>query len=78
MYGPPKEMLGGERFDDDAWVVQYVRNWLLKDSASFYYERIEFEQKHMSEMPIYIISVQIYKSQDHCMTLKRTRNISYL
>jgi len=41
MFGSLKEVLGGERFNDDAVVEQYVRNWsalllfLMKGSRSY-------------------------------------------
>ncbi|EFN79147.1 hypothetical protein EAI_11817, partial [Harpegnathos saltator] len=36
MFGPLKETLGGERFNDDVAVEQYVRNWLVGGPSSFF------------------------------------------
>jgi hypothetical protein len=35
-FGPLKEALGGQRFDDDEQVENFVRNWLQKRPPSFY------------------------------------------
>lgn len=40
VFGPLKEALGGQRFDSDAEVEAYVRNWLQTRPASFYEEGI--------------------------------------
>ena len=36
MFGPFKEALGGQRFDDDEQVQNFVRNWLQTRPPSFY------------------------------------------
>lgn len=36
LFGPLKEALGGQRFEDDEGVEGFVRNWLLTQPASFY------------------------------------------
>jgi hypothetical protein len=36
MFGPLKEALGGQRFDDDEQVENFVRNWLQKRPSSSY------------------------------------------
>ena len=36
MFGPLKEALGGQRFDDDEQVQNFVRNWLQTRPPSFY------------------------------------------
>lgn len=40
VFAPLKEALGGQRFDSDAEVEAYVRNWLQTRPASFYVEGI--------------------------------------
>lgn len=41
MFGVLKEALGGEKFNNDAEVEQYVRNWLLECPSSFFDEGIK-------------------------------------
>lgn len=41
MFGPLKEVLGGQRFDENAQAKQYLGNWLLDRPASFYGEGIK-------------------------------------
>ena len=36
MFGPLKEALGGQRFDDDVQIENFVRNWLQTRPLSFY------------------------------------------
>jgi len=36
MFGPLKEKLGGQHFDDDEQVENFVRNWLQTRPPSFY------------------------------------------
>ena len=36
MFGPLKEALGGQRFDDDEQVENFVRNWLQTRPPPFY------------------------------------------
>ena len=36
MFGPLKEALGGQRFDDDEQVQNFVCNWLQTQTPSFY------------------------------------------
>lgn len=36
LFGPMKEALGGQRFDDDVAVEDFVRNWLMAQPRSFY------------------------------------------
>jgi hypothetical protein len=36
MFGPLKEALGGQRFDDDEQVENFVRKWLQTHPPSFY------------------------------------------
>jgi hypothetical protein len=36
MFGPLKEALGEQRFDDDEQVENFVRNWLQTRPPSFY------------------------------------------
>lgn len=40
LFGPLKEALGGQRFDDDAAVETFVRNWLDTRPPSFYEDGI--------------------------------------
>lgn len=40
LFGPLKEALGGKRFEDDAGVEGFVRNWLVTRPRSFYDEGI--------------------------------------
>lgn len=40
VFGPLKEALGGQKFNSDAEVEAYVRNWLQTRPASFYMEGI--------------------------------------
>jgi histone-lysine N-methyltransferase SETMAR len=39
-FGPFKEALGGQRFNDDAGVEAYVRSWLQTRPTSFYEDGI--------------------------------------
>ena len=41
LFGPLKEALGGQRFDDDAGVEEFVRNWQQTQSASFFEKGIK-------------------------------------
>jgi hypothetical protein len=36
MFEPLKEAVGGQRFDDDEQVQNFVRNWLQTRPSSFY------------------------------------------
>lgn len=36
LFGPLKEALGGQRFDNDVAVEDFVRNWLMMQPSSFY------------------------------------------
>jgi len=36
VFGPLKDPLGGRKFNDDAVVEAYARNWLLTRPTSFY------------------------------------------
>jgi hypothetical protein len=36
MFGPLKEAIGGQRFDDDEQVENFVRNWQQTRPPSFY------------------------------------------
>ena len=36
MFGPIKEALGGQRFDDDEQVENFLRSWLQTRPTSFY------------------------------------------
>ena len=36
MFGPLKETLGGQHFNDDEQVENFVRKWLQTHPASFY------------------------------------------
>lgn len=41
LFGPLKEALGGQRFEDDKGVEEYVRNWFLTQPVSFYNDGIK-------------------------------------
>jgi len=41
LFGPLKEALGGQRFDDGVAVEAFVRNWLMSQPPSFYYNGIK-------------------------------------
>ncbi|EFN75061.1 Histone-lysine N-methyltransferase SETMAR, partial [Harpegnathos saltator] len=41
MFGPPKEALGGERFNNDAAVEYYVRNRLFERPSTFFDEGVK-------------------------------------
>jgi len=36
LFGPLKEPLGGQKFDDNAAVEAFMRNWLMSQPLSFY------------------------------------------
>ena len=44
MFGPLKEALGGQRFEDDEEVQNFVRNWLQKRPPSFYDAEVKNSQ----------------------------------
>jgi len=41
LFGPLKEALGRQRFDDGVAVEAFVRNWLVSQPPSFYYNGIK-------------------------------------
>jgi len=43
MFGPLKEAQGGQRFDDDEQVENFVRKWLQTRPPSFYEEGIKLQ-----------------------------------
>ena len=41
LFGPLKQMLGGQRFDDDTGVEEFVHKWLQTRTSSFFEEGIK-------------------------------------
>jgi hypothetical protein len=50
MFGPLKEALGGQRFEDDEQVDNLVRNWLQTRPPSFYDAGIKKSQSAGKKM----------------------------
>jgi hypothetical protein len=67
VFGPLKEALEGERFNDDAGVEAYVRSWLLTHSTRMGFQSYLFAWKMYFESRG-IISLQLNR-ENHLVTL---------
>ena len=70
MFGVVKEALGGEKFNNDAEVEQYVRNWLLERLSSFFDEGIK--TLPIQQRKLFLLKETIWKNKTFFVILSVT------